>query len=293
MNSRGRDSGVPASHSAADSPTLSVQLADSQRRGPCETAILCFQPATWSRATGRGYNAVDDCIHPPRFSGRSSGSPGFHRNGPCPVRAAPPQYPLPHARPVARAGARLHGQPRRPHAAPRPPGRGGAALPQHLRQHARLLPGAGHFSPASTPTQRHGGQRPAAPRSRPPSPSCCPTPATAPGSSASGTSTAASACPGFVPPGPSRQGFEFWAANECSHTHFHPHYFRDTDRPIAIDRFEPEVWTDLRIEFLRGEGRRATVLPDGPDGPASRPLRRRRICWCTTPPASRCAQLGG
>ncbi len=39
--------------------------------------------------------------------------------------------------------------------------------------------------------------------------------------------------PGFVPPGPRRQGFAFWAANECSHDHFHPIYFRDADRPIV------------------------------------------------------------
>ncbi len=57
--------------------------------------------------------------------------------------------------------------------------------------------------------------------------------------------------PGFVPPGPRRQGFSFWAANECSHAHFHPVYFRDTDRPIADDRFEPEVWTDRAIEFIK------------------------------------------
>ncbi|WP_435009175.1 sulfatase family protein [Tundrisphaera lichenicola] len=59
--------------------------------------------------------------------------------------------------------------------------------------------------------------------------------------------------PGFVPPGPRRQGFEYWAASECSHTHFHPTYFLDTDRPITEDRFEPEVWTDRAIEFL-GQG---------------------------------------
>src|SRR6185369_15890584 len=29
--------------------------------------------------------------------------------------------------------------------------------------------------------------------------------------------------PGFVPPGPRRQGFDFWAANECSHAHFDTH----------------------------------------------------------------------
>jgi arylsulfatase A-like enzyme len=57
--------------------------------------------------------------------------------------------------------------------------------------------------------------------------------------------------PGFIPPGPRRQGFQFWAANECSHQHFKPTYFRDTETPITEDRFEPEVWTDRAIEFLQ------------------------------------------
>ena len=60
--------------------------------------------------------------------------------------------------------------------------------------------------------------------------------------------------PGFVPPGPRRQGFQFWAANECDHRHFQPTYFRDTDVPVAVGRFEPEVWTDLAIEFLKQAG---------------------------------------
>jgi arylsulfatase A-like enzyme len=58
--------------------------------------------------------------------------------------------------------------------------------------------------------------------------------------------------PGFVPPGPRRQGFQFWAASECNHNHFHPLYFRNTPAPISDDRFEPEVWTDRAIEFLKG-----------------------------------------
>ncbi|MEX2263768.1 MAG: sulfatase [Bryobacteraceae bacterium] len=57
--------------------------------------------------------------------------------------------------------------------------------------------------------------------------------------------------PGFVPPGPRRQGFEFWAANECSHRHFDTHYFRDTPEPIPIKKFEAEGWTDVGIDFLR------------------------------------------
>lgn len=57
--------------------------------------------------------------------------------------------------------------------------------------------------------------------------------------------------PGFVPPGPRRQGFDFWAANQCSHRHFDNHYFRDTDEPIPIKKFEPEGWTDLTLEFIQ------------------------------------------
>ena len=60
--------------------------------------------------------------------------------------------------------------------------------------------------------------------------------------------------PGFVPPGPRRQGFQFWAANECDHRHFRPTYFRDTPEPIRDDRYEPEVWTDRAIEFVRASG---------------------------------------
>lgn len=57
--------------------------------------------------------------------------------------------------------------------------------------------------------------------------------------------------PGYIPPGPRRHGFEFWAANECSHSHFHTQYFRDSPTPIPIDHFEPSAWADLGIEFLR------------------------------------------
>jgi len=57
--------------------------------------------------------------------------------------------------------------------------------------------------------------------------------------------------PGFVPPGPRRQGFDFWAANECSHAHFNTHYFRDTDQPIPVKKFEAEAWIDVAIDFLR------------------------------------------
>lgn len=64
--------------------------------------------------------------------------------------------------------------------------------------------------------------------------------------------------PGFVPP-ERRQGFEFWAANQCSHRHFDNQYFRDTPEAIPTDRFETEVWADLGMEFLE-----ATKTDDRP-----------------------------
>ncbi len=55
--------------------------------------------------------------------------------------------------------------------------------------------------------------------------------------------------PGFVPES-RRQGFDFWAANECNHDHFSSQYFTDSDNPIPIDGFEVSTWTDLALEFL-------------------------------------------
>jgi arylsulfatase A-like enzyme len=56
--------------------------------------------------------------------------------------------------------------------------------------------------------------------------------------------------PGFIPPGERRLGFEYWAANECSHDHFKATYFRDEAKPIPMGKFEAEGWTDLALEFL-------------------------------------------
>jgi arylsulfatase A-like enzyme len=56
--------------------------------------------------------------------------------------------------------------------------------------------------------------------------------------------------PGFIPPGPRRQGFQYWAANSCSHDHFKATYFRDDPTPRPMGKYEAEGWTDLAIEFL-------------------------------------------
>src|SRR5215471_18936440 len=53
--------------------------------------------------------------------------------------------------------------------------------------------------------------------------------------------------PGFVPPGPRRQGFDFWAACECRHDHFKPLWFRDTPEPVTSAKFEAEALTDVAL----------------------------------------------
>jgi len=66
--------------------------------------------------------------------------------------------------------------------------------------------------------------------------------------------------PGFIPPGPRRQGFDFWAANECSHAHFRNQYFRDEPTPIVMEDYETRVWTDRAIEFIGRAGREPFLL---------------------------------
>ncbi len=88
--------------------------------------------------------------------------------------------------------------------------------------------------------------------------------------------------PGFVPPGPRRHGFEYWAANECSHAHFNTQYFRDSDIPIPIRKFEAEAWADLALEFLGGSkgGERPfflTVQMGPPHDPYKAPPQSRAL----------------
>ena len=78
--------------------------------------------------------------------------------------------------------------------------------------------------------------------------------------------------PGFIPPGPRRQGFSFWGANECSHRHFDTAYFRDDPTPIPIKQFESIVWTDLAIEFVRANRDKPFFLMIGM-GPPHNPYK--------------------
>jgi hypothetical protein len=43
----------------------------------------------------------------------------------------------------------------------------------------------------------------------------------------------------FTPPGPRRQGFDFWAAWNCAHAYFEGRVFRDSPDPVQLDGYEP------------------------------------------------------
>jgi arylsulfatase A-like enzyme len=98
--------------------------------------------------------------------------------------------------------------------------------------------------------------------------------------------------PGFVPPGPRRQGFAFWAAYECHHRHFLPTYFRDTPEVITVNKFEPEASCDFAVEFLKTQPKDQpfflTVQMGPPHDPYGAPeeYMRRYIPERITPPAN-------
>lgn len=88
--------------------------------------------------------------------------------------------------------------------------------------------------------------------------------------------------PGFVPPGERRHGYEFWAANQCSHAHFDNTYFRDTPEPIRLGKFESEGWADLGVEFLEAARRDKrpfylTIQWGPPHDPYKAPEQYRRM----------------
>ena len=59
---------------------------------------------------------------------------------------------------------------------------------------------------------------------------------------------------GFTPPGPRRQGFDFWAAANCTHAYLHSHYYRDDPTPVWIEGYDADHQTDLAIEYARSHG---------------------------------------
>jgi arylsulfatase A-like enzyme len=57
--------------------------------------------------------------------------------------------------------------------------------------------------------------------------------------------------PEFVPPGPQRQGYDFWAAYNFHSNFTHAYYYRDTSQRLIMDGYETDAETDMAIAFLR------------------------------------------
>ena len=56
--------------------------------------------------------------------------------------------------------------------------------------------------------------------------------------------------PGFVPPGPHRRGYQYWAAFNRGHFYYKSIYYRDSPEPIPHDGFEPDYQTGLAMDFI-------------------------------------------
>lgn len=49
-----------------------------------------------------------------------------------------------------------------------------------------------------------------------------------------------------------RRNWLFWAVRNCSHAHFEPRYWiNDETEPVTVDGWEPDVQTDVAIEYIR------------------------------------------
>jgi len=65
---------------------------------------------------------------------------------------------------------------------------------------------------------------------------------------------------GFTPPGPRRQGFDFWAAWNCAHAYFNGRVYRDTPEAVRLRGYEPVGQTDLAMKFLAADDARPWCL---------------------------------
>lgn len=64
--------------------------------------------------------------------------------------------------------------------------------------------------------------------------------------------------PEFVPPGPARRGFDYWAAYNFHTEYKHAYYYRDSAERLFMPTYEPDSEVNLAIEFMRrqsSEGR--------------------------------------
>jgi arylsulfatase A-like enzyme len=60
--------------------------------------------------------------------------------------------------------------------------------------------------------------------------------------------------PEFVPPGPARMGYQYWAAFNFHAQFSHAFYYRDTSRRLYMPKYETDSETDMAIDFLKERG---------------------------------------
>jgi len=65
---------------------------------------------------------------------------------------------------------------------------------------------------------------------------------------------------GFLPPGKARQGWDYWAAMENLRDYFRPRYYLDTPEMIEREGFQPNIYTDLAIEYIKRNKERPFCL---------------------------------
>jgi len=78
---------------------------------------------------------------------------------------------------------------------------------------------------------------------------------------------------GFTPPGPRRQGFDFWAVGNCTHQYFHSIYYRDTPDPLYWQGYDAHAQTRLAIEYIRTHGQERPYCLFLSWGPPHNPYR--------------------
>lgn len=54
----------------------------------------------------------------------------------------------------------------------------------------------------------------------------------------------------YTPPGPKRQGFDFWHAYNAYDQHLHPHYWENSTEMIEMDTWSPQHEVDVAINFI-------------------------------------------
>lgn len=78
---------------------------------------------------------------------------------------------------------------------------------------------------------------------------------------------------GWVPPGPRRQGFDYWAAANFEHNYDHSVYFEDADEPKIWEGYDAKAQTTRAIEYLQNRNPSNPVCLFLSWGPPHHPYR--------------------